>query len=320
MLAKQNFSQSDLRLLRVFMTVVESGGFTPAQITMNIGQSTISAHMAALEERLNMRLCERGRGGFRVTPQGREVYEAAQRLFRSIDSFSSEVNALRGRLSGEIHIGMVDSVVTNPGFPLSETIARFEKRQGEVSIHLHIATPAEIERSVFEGRFDLGIGGYTQQLSGIDYLRLVTEKQFLYCGRGHPLFEKEPEAVRIEDIIDCQLVKRPYVPDELLPEIGSMQPAALAEFMEAVAILVLSGEYIGYLPEHFAAQWADSDRMRPLMSERLRFDSTLELLSRKSERQSLAVRHFRNDMIEVFGESPDTLVNQPSSPASRRRS
>ncbi|WP_436643150.1 LysR family transcriptional regulator [Microbaculum sp. FT89] len=319
MLRTQNFGQSDLRLLRVFMTVVESGGFTPAQIMMNIGQSTISAHMAALEERLNMRLCERGRGGFRVTPEGREVYEAAQRLFRSIDSFSSEVNALCGRLSGEIQIGMVDSIVTNPCFPLSAAVARFEERQGDVKIYLHIAAPAKIERNVFEGRFDLGIGGYTQQLSGIDYVRLVNERQSLYCGRGHPLFDVRPDKVRLEDIVECRLVKRPYVPDELLPEIGSMQPAALTEFMEAVAFLVLSGDYIGYLPEHFARQWVESGRLRPLMSERLRFNSTLELISRKSDRQSLAVRHFRNDLIQVFSETPDTLVAQPASPTSRRR-
>ena len=60
-----NLSEGDLRLLRVFAKVVEAGGFSAAQIELNVSQSTISTHMTALEQRLGMRLCERGRSGFR---------------------------------------------------------------------------------------------------------------------------------------------------------------------------------------------------------------------------------------------------------------
>ena len=56
-----NMSQVDIRLLNVFLTVVDCGGFTPAQIALNVSQSTLSSHMSALEARLDMRLCERGR-------------------------------------------------------------------------------------------------------------------------------------------------------------------------------------------------------------------------------------------------------------------
>ena len=39
----------DLQLLRLFVTVVESGGFSAAQGELGIGQSTISTQMAKLE-------------------------------------------------------------------------------------------------------------------------------------------------------------------------------------------------------------------------------------------------------------------------------
>ncbi|MFM7786129.1 MAG: LysR family transcriptional regulator, partial [Gammaproteobacteria bacterium] len=54
----------DLRLLRVFRTVVESGGFAAAELALNVGRSTISKQIKDLETRLGMRLCRRGRGGF----------------------------------------------------------------------------------------------------------------------------------------------------------------------------------------------------------------------------------------------------------------
>ncbi len=65
-----NLSEGDLRLLRVFAKVVEAGGFSAAQIELNVSQSTISTHMTALEQRLGVRLCERGRAGFQPHRKG----------------------------------------------------------------------------------------------------------------------------------------------------------------------------------------------------------------------------------------------------------
>ena len=62
-----SFSETDLRLLKVFRTVVDSGGFAAAQSELNIGTSTISSHMATLEQRLGAKLCQRGRVGFQLT-------------------------------------------------------------------------------------------------------------------------------------------------------------------------------------------------------------------------------------------------------------
>ena len=42
----------DLRLLRVFITLVESGGFAGAQIALNLSQSTLSTYLADLEKRI----------------------------------------------------------------------------------------------------------------------------------------------------------------------------------------------------------------------------------------------------------------------------
>ena len=47
-------SNPDLHLLRVFIAVAESGGFSKAQIALNVSQSTISTQMIDLETRLGM--------------------------------------------------------------------------------------------------------------------------------------------------------------------------------------------------------------------------------------------------------------------------
>jgi len=54
----------DLKLLHVFMTIAEAGGFAAAQAQLNLSGSRISTLIADLAARLGMRLCQRGRVGF----------------------------------------------------------------------------------------------------------------------------------------------------------------------------------------------------------------------------------------------------------------
>ncbi len=65
------FAPTDLRLLRVFQAGVRNEGFASAQDELGISPGTISNHIAQLEGRFGIRLCERGRKGFslRVCPE-----------------------------------------------------------------------------------------------------------------------------------------------------------------------------------------------------------------------------------------------------------
>ena len=80
----RRLSDVDLRLLRIFSTIVDCNGFRNAQIALNMAQSTLSKHLTTLDARLGSRLCERGRGGFRLTLEGEETYRAAQDLMRAV--------------------------------------------------------------------------------------------------------------------------------------------------------------------------------------------------------------------------------------------
>ena len=63
-------SDFDIRLLRIFRSVVECGGFSAAETVLGIGRSAISQQMSDLEQRLGLRLCQRGRAGFSLTEVG----------------------------------------------------------------------------------------------------------------------------------------------------------------------------------------------------------------------------------------------------------
>jgi DNA-binding transcriptional LysR family regulator len=79
----------DIRLLRVFKSVVDCGGMAASELELNIGTSTISRHIKDLETRLGLTLCRRGRGGFTMTAEGERIYEETLRLLASAETAST---------------------------------------------------------------------------------------------------------------------------------------------------------------------------------------------------------------------------------------
>ncbi len=179
-----NLSETDIRLLRVFSAVVDAGGFSAAQIDLNVSQSTISTHMTTLEQRLGVRLCERGRSGFKLTERGQLIYQAAQRLFSAIDEFRSDAGAARNCLTGSLVVGIVDSLIANPECKLHSAIGSFNQIAPEVQITLRVTSPSEIERVVLDGSCDLGLGTCGQHSPYLDYEDIFNEQQVLVLRQG----------------------------------------------------------------------------------------------------------------------------------------
>src|SRR5690606_13361160 len=93
-----NLSDADIASLREFVEIVEAGGITAAQARLGKGKSAISLGLSRLEGRLAMRLCERGRSGFRLTEQGQMVHSAAVQLLGEIGRFNDFIGAATQKL------------------------------------------------------------------------------------------------------------------------------------------------------------------------------------------------------------------------------
>lgn len=178
----------DIRLLRIFKAVVECGGFSAAEVQLNISRSAISISMADLEQRLGLRLCQRGRAGFALTEEGRQVHEAALQLFASLDGFRTQVNAIHAELRGELNIGITDNLVTMQHMRITDALTRLKRRGPGIHIHISMLPPNEIELRVLDGRLHIGVVPDLRTLAGLDYLPLYGEDSQLYCSDSHPLF------------------------------------------------------------------------------------------------------------------------------------
>lgn len=273
----------DLRLLRVFCAVVEAGGFSNAQATLNISQSTISTQMSQLETRLGFRLCQRGRSGFTLTKQGEDLYRYAVDLFHSVQRFQAKADEVRGGLSGQLRIGFIDNIIMDPSCPLRAALARFTNEpRNTVRISLEALSPSDLERRLLDSSIDLAISISNRRLPGLQYDPLYVERDVLVCQREHALAGAEDSREAIDAIRRAHKVIRTFLGDQEFPYSNINDGALIADVanIEAAAFLILTGKYIGFLPKHYATPWLRSGEMVELLPGKFPRQSQLFLLTR----------------------------------------
>jgi len=263
----------DLRLLRIFCTIVDCNGFRNAQLALNMAQSTLSTHMASLESALGTKLCERGRGGFRLTATGEETHHAALELFRSIEGFQAKMGRVHGRDTERLRLGIIDTVVTNTDLNVQAAIAAFIAAYPKVTIDLEILPHEQLQRAIVDGRRDVVVGPSKQQLPTITYLTLTVEKHYLYCGSEHPWFDREDNAITRADFKDARFSVRSYHYFDDVYRLGAVGTSAIVSNMEAQEIMLLSGAYVGFLPLHKGARWVSEGLMRAIRPQEWSLES-----------------------------------------------
>ncbi|MBV8741288.1 MAG: LysR family transcriptional regulator, partial [Sinobacteraceae bacterium] len=247
---------------------VNCGGFSAAEIDLGIGRSTISTHICELEARLGTRLCQRGRGGFALTARGKKIYEASRGLMKSLDDFRNEVNA-DDAMTGEINIGVVDNIIWDRELRLREVFRDFSGMASNIDLTLYVLSPDEIERRLLDERLDVGIAPVMHEVAGLSYTYLFDEINNLYCGRGHELFNRPDAEISTADLVKSQYVKKGYAVNSNLQQANAaMGKRVIGYHVEAFALLILSGCYIGFLPEHYASVWESTGEMRRLLPKR----------------------------------------------------
>lgn len=292
-------SNLDLKLLHVFKTVVECEGFSAAEVELNIGRSAISRLMSDLETRLDMHLCERGRSGFKLTAQGQLVYASIQELLVDLEKFRANINAVHSRLVGELELGLTDNMITDPNCCLIDVIGLFHQREPEVKINLQIASPNEIERAVIEGRVNIGVIPYHHQLPGLVYQDLHQETSQLYCGARHPLFLMPDQQLDRKLLRDYDFIAPGYAHTvQLKQHFPELQTTATSYQMEGIATMILSGQYIGFLPRHYAAQWLDKQQMRSLLPEQMYYQVPFKVITRRDTQPNLLRNAFLQAVFE----------------------
>jgi DNA-binding transcriptional LysR family regulator len=287
-------SDMDLRLLRVFRTVVDCGGMAAAELELNIGTSTVSRHIKDLETRLGLTLCRRGRAGFALTAEGEQIYAQSAQLLSATDAFRSGVDEIHQRMGGQLQVAVFDKTASNPACRIANAIALFTEQAPDVILNLHVSTLNGIERGVLDGQFQIGIIPGHRNSDTLEYTRLFDESMLLYCGEGHDLFVGDAA-----DLAWDSLRKHPFAglgyhsPNMEISQAQRMARSATGFDQESIATLILSGKFLGFLPIHYAQSFVASGQMRAVRPELFHYECDFFGIVRRSPQPSRATRAFQ---------------------------
>lgn len=298
---KGNLGDVDLRLLRLFVTVAEAGSLTAAEAELQIGLSTVSKQLKALETRLGVTLCRRGRGGFALTEQGHAVLGAVRQLLGALDGFRERMNNIHAEIAGELNLGIIDTLATDPNFRLPQILAEAKRRAPRVHVNISVDPPNLLQKAVVEERLHAAIVSVHQRLPELNYQFLYAEQNNLYCAATHPLYRYCPDAVPAEMLTGCEVVGRSYAEqDEARQLIGGLVRTATANDVEGVAVLILTGRYIGYLPDHYVRSTRFALPLRPVLPERFGYLVEFQFATRAKEPSSRAALNFLTELAREY--------------------
>ena len=272
-------TEGDLRLLRIFRAVAEAGGLTAAEPVLGMERSTISRHVQALETRLGARLCLRGPGGFELTDFGRRTLEAAVTASEALEAVRQQLNLARHVMTGELRLGIADNCLSNPRSALAGALARFRERAPDVTVNLSIGLPTDILAGLIDRSLHLGVTGEAPGIDRLMFEPLFPEDFRLYTLAGdHPPPRRGELADRGFGLVMRTNDRRTAMAARQL----GLERHAMAFGLEAVATLLASGGFVGFLPVHLARAWAPIHRFVEVPdAESLAYDTTFSLVTLK---------------------------------------
>jgi len=286
---------ADLQSIRIFKAITDSGGLSAAQTKLGMSLSHISSTLTSFEERFGVKLCNRGRSGFSLTDAGKRIYASAAVVLDSLASFEEELAGVKGVIAGSLCLACHGGDYTHPSYILPEAISRFLARpNNHATIQLEIGSQEFIAEGLVNGMIDIGIGHFPLVGSGLVKHKIYRETASLYCGLGHPLFTAEKAEWQPDDVVEFDFALRSA---HVIPvsSLSNVPVRAIAPTQEARALLVLTGKFLAFLPDHVAHRWVLSGEMRRLTGERLSYSVEMEIVSRDTKQHAPLVAAFLED-------------------------
>ncbi|HYC42599.1 MAG TPA: LysR family transcriptional regulator [Noviherbaspirillum sp.] len=302
-------SDTDMRLLRVFKSVVDCGGMAAAELELNIGISTISKHVKDLETRLGLTLCHRGRSGFSTTAEGDRIYQETQRLLAATDAFIRSVDDIHSRLGGQLNVAVFDKTASNPAARIGDAIALFTKQAPDVSLNMHVAPMNTIERGIIDGQFQVGIIPVHRNSASLQYNALFDETMLLYCGSKHPLFKVRTDQLTWKSLNSYRFAGLGYhSPNMEISQRVRLARKATGFDQESIATLILSGDFLGFLPDHYAKSFEADGLMRAIKPSLFRYECSFVSAIRQSPAPQRVTQLFHDCLLQAHGKKLEQVT------------
>ena len=152
----------NLKQLEAFVQVAEGGSFSKAAKELFLTQPTISAHIAALEKELNVRLFVRNTKEVSLSDDGRELYQYARQI---IDLQKKIEERFEAGKDGGKHLITIAASTIPAQYLLPKVLIQFNEKYPQEQFKILETDSSKVVTQIVDHVADVGFTGTVLELS-----------------------------------------------------------------------------------------------------------------------------------------------------------
>jgi len=168
--------------LKIFCDVVRHKSFSRAAAANQISQSAVSQNVLQLEKSLGVRLIDRSKRPFQLTPEGQVYFDGCKGLVERYYAVEAEVRTLRNEVAGPVNIAAIYSVGLGD---MSRLVQQFAQQYPRATVRLSYLHPDRVYENVLNEQADIGLISYPRPGKDLVVLPWRNERMVVVCWPGH---------------------------------------------------------------------------------------------------------------------------------------
>lgn len=253
----------ELKHLRTILAIHKTGSLQRATEQLNMTQSAISHQLRYIREQIGVELFVPETRPLKLSPEGLELIEAAERILSEVDKLKSRFVDLRSGQTGRMFIAIECHACFEWLFPV---LNLFRDHHSNVDVDIKPGLAFKAIEALQNEEVDLVISADLEELAGIEFHELFTYEPIFIASRNHPL-SKRPY-IDAEDFADQNIITYP-VPKErldlfnllLLP--AGIEPLSIRqiELTSVILLLVSANKGVSVLPDWVLQSSRETDHL-----------------------------------------------------------
>jgi LysR family tcuABC transcriptional regulator len=193
----------DLRQLRYFAQIVESGSLSKASRCLFVAQPALSQQLAKLEDEVGKPLLHRSARGVIPTDNGLALYHHARFMLRQLDQALSIARQEAGEVRGMVSLGLPSTTLVALGLPL---IRRIREKYPGILLNVVEGMSGHIAQMMRLGQLDLAILFTNDVSSKLSATPLLDEELFVLLPEDSTLVPRQQTSITIAEVAKLPVI------------------------------------------------------------------------------------------------------------------
>lgn len=193
----------NLHQLEIFVAIAETGSFSRSAERVSLNQSTISQHIATLEEEVGAPLFDRTGKGVVLTPHGQTFLKHTRRILAERDALLEAMAGLRALDNAQLSIG-ASNIPAN--YLVPEILPILAERHPGISLSMQTGDTRETLNRLLAAEVELALIGSRPNQKGVEFLPLYRDRLVLIVGIDHPW--RKRGSITLDELFDEPFVVR----------------------------------------------------------------------------------------------------------------